>query len=221
MGELVHDARLENKPWVFADREEGARALAALLAPRFKGRKDAAVLAIPAGEVPVGRVLARELGLPFDLVFVRKLHFPDNPEAGFGAVGEGGEAILNPELAGLLDEETVARGIAHERKELAERVARLRKRPPLSLKGRTAILADDGLASGYTMLAAVAEARRRGASSVVVAVPTASERAVQRLLPEVEAVYVANLRRGPYFAVADAYRNWRDLGLDEVAAMLD
>jgi len=128
--------------------------------------------------------------------------------------------LLNPELADALPEGVIEAVVEAERRALAERVRRLRKGPPAPLSGRVAILTDDGLASGYTMLAAVQEARRRGAGRVVVAVPTASKSAVARVLPEVDALYVANLRAGPFFAVADAYQNWRDLSLEEVAALL-
>ncbi len=219
MGRLIADPSLAERSFVFDDREDAGRVLAVMLSG-YRKAPDAVVLAIPAGGVPVGRVLAEALGLPFELIFVRKLHFPDNPEAGFGAVSEGGEVLLNPELAALLPPETIRRVIAEELGALAERVRRLRKRPPRDLRGKTVILTDDGLASGYTMRAAVREARRRGARRVVVAVPTASRAAVSRLLPEVDELYVANLRSGPAFAVADAYRRWRDLDLDEVEALL-
>ena len=220
MGELYQDPRYAGRTRVFADREEAGRVLARLLAPAFAGRRDAVVLAIPAGGVPVGLALARELGLPLDLVFVRKLHFPENPEAGFGAVTEGGAVFVDPRLAEGLPEEVVARVVEAERRALAERVRRLRRGAPPRLRGKTAILTDDGLATGSTMLAAVDEARRRGARELVVAVPTASLSAVQRILPQVDALYVVNLRGGPFFAVADAYRNWRDLSLEEVAELL-
>jgi len=100
-------------------------------------------------------------------------------------------------------------------------VRRLRRVwPPLDLKGKSVILVDDGLASGYTMRVAIEEARRRGADRVLVAVPTASLAAVKRVLPLADRAYVANLRPGPQFAVAEAYQNWRDLSLEEVEALL-
>ncbi len=221
MGQVIYDEGLRERAHVFVDRVDAAEALARLMAPDFRDARDAVVLAIPAGGIPVGLVLAERLGLPFDLLFVRKLHFPDNPETGFGAVSEHGEVVLNPRLAAYLDEDTIAEIIEAERRALAERIAVLRgERAAEDLSGKTAIIVDDGLASGFTMLVAIREARARGARRVVVAVPTASAQAVDLLAPEVDTLYVANIRGGPYFAVAEAYTAWRDISLDEAAALL-
>ena len=212
---------LSEKTGVFTDRSHAGQVLAEMLRPHLAEFKEAVVLAIPAGGVPVGMALAAALGLPFDLVFVRKLHFPDNPEAGFGALSEHGAMELNPDYLAFLSPEEIARQAELERRALAERVRRLRRVwPPLDLKGKSVILVDDGLASGYTMRVAIEEARRRGADRVLVAVPTASLAAVKRVLPLADRVYVANLRPGPQFAVAEAYQNWRDLSLEEVEALL-
>ena len=217
---FVNDA-LSGKTGVFTDRVHAGRVLAEMLRPRLADLKEAVVLAIPAGGVPVGLALARALGLPFDLVFVRKLHFPDNPEAGFGALSEHGAMELNPDYLPFFTPGEIARQAEVERRALLARVERLRRVwPARDLRGKTAILVDDGLASGYTMRVAIEEARRQGARRVIVAVPTASLTAVKRVLPLADRVYVANLRTGPEFAVADAYRNWRDLSLDEVEALL-
>ncbi len=221
MGKVIYDERLRERVRVFVDRVDAAEALAQLMKPDFHDARDAVVLAIPAGGIPVGLVLAERLGLPFDLLFVRKLHFPDNPETGFGAISEHGEMMLNQQLAGLLDEDTIAEVIEAEKRALAERIELLRgRREPLDLTGKTAIIVDDGLASGFTMLVAIREALARGAARVVVAVPTASARAVDLVAPEVDALYVANIRSGPYFAVAEAYTAWRDISLSEAAALL-
>jgi predicted phosphoribosyltransferase len=223
MGIIRTDPALANQTWVFHDRDDAGRTVARLLREHISPRllERAVVLAIPAGGVPVGLAIAEELGLPFDLIFIRKLHFPDNPEAGFGAVTEHGEVLLNEPLSRQLSSAVIRRQVEIEKRALARRVAELRRlRPEVPLTGRVAIIADDGLASGFTMLAAVREARRRGAREVIVAVPTASEQAARRVAREAEAVIVANLRGGPYFAVAEAYTGWRDLSLEEVARML-
>ncbi|WP_051929122.1 phosphoribosyltransferase [Thermopetrobacter sp. TC1] len=224
MGTIITEPALSQAVGVFDDRNDAGLVTAALILRHFDEEtlKNAAVVAIPAGGVPVGLMLARRLNVPFDLIFIRKLHFPDNPEAGFGAVTEHGALMINEALAARLSRQTLERVIALEREALAERIQTLRRHvPPLSLTGRTAIIADDGLASGFTMLAAIEEARRRGAERVIVAVPTASEQAARRVAAAADAVVVPNLRGGPWFAVAEAYRHWRDLTLDEVAAMLD
>ncbi len=221
MGRLYIDSALSERRRVFSGRTEAGEALARMLAPACAGRSDAAVLAIPAGGVPVGLAMAKALGLAFDLIFIRKIHFPDNPETGFGALSEHGEILLNPQLARMLDEAEIARQIRIEEAALKKRVRLLRReQEPLDLTGMTAIITDDGLASGFTMLAAAAEARRRGAREVIVAVPTASRQAVELLADAVEEIHVANLRSGPCFAVADAYVHWRDLELEEVREML-
>ncbi len=223
MGIIRTDPALSNQVFVFRDRKDAGEAVARLLAAHISPRllERAVVLAIPAGGVPVGLAIARALKRPFDLLFIRKLHFPDNPEAGFGAVTEHGEVLLNEVLSRHLPPAVIERQIAIERRALARRLDALRRFwPEVDVKGRTAIIADDGLASGFTMLAAVHEARRRGAAAVIVAVPTASEQAARRVAREADAVVVANLRGGPRFAVAEAYTHWRDLSLEEVAAML-
>ncbi len=222
MGEIHIDHDLAERRYVFTDRTHAGLVVARMLS-EWRGRADeAVVLAIPAGGVPVGLTIARALGLPFDLLFIRKLHFPDNPESGFGAVGEHGEVLLNEHLARLLDDRTIERQIALEKAALEARIRRLRRLyPALDLTGRTAIVTDDGLASGFTMLAAIAEARARGAASVVVAVPTASRQAAERVAAAADALYVANLRSGRWFAVAEAYTAWRDLSLEEVERMLE
>jgi len=223
MGIIRTDPALTNQTFVFHDRQDAGLAVARLLkehiSPRLLDR--AVVLAIPAGGVPVGLAIAEALGLPFDLIFIRKLHFPDNPEAGFGAVTEHGEVLLNEPLSRHLAPAVIERQIEIERRALARRVQALRRiRPEVDVRGKVAIIADDGLASGFTMLAAVREARRRGAEAVIVAVPTASEQAARRVAREADAVIVANLRGGPYFAVAEAYTGWRDLSLEEVEHLL-
>ncbi len=219
MGRLFVNGELSGRRFVFRDRVHAGTVLAGMLG-RWRG-SDAVVLAIPAGGVPVGMSLAAELGLAFDPLFIRKLHFPHNPEAGFGAVGEHGEVLLNPRLAPLLDEATVQRVIELEKRALRQRITRLRALwPEREVKGRPAIITDDGLASGFTMLAAIAEARARGAASVIVAVPTASATAAATIAEEADELHVANLRSGPTFAVAEAYENWRDIPLEEVEALL-
>ena len=109
MGEIFIDHDLAERRYVFTDRTHAGLVVARMLT-EWRGRSDeAAVLAIPVGGVPVGLAIARALGLPFDMLFIRKLHFPDNPESGFGAVSEHGEVLLNERLARLLDRKTIER----------------------------------------------------------------------------------------------------------------
>ncbi len=158
MAQLFVNPEFTNKIFVFKDRQEAGAVLAEMLRPKYERAPNVWVLAIPAGGVPVGLVIAQKLKLPFDLIFVRKIHFPDNPEAGFGALSFDGEVLLNEELVAYagLDEKTIAHQIQLEKEDLKERELLFRqgKKFP-DLGGQTVILVDDGLASGYTMMAAV------------------------------------------------------------------
>ncbi len=221
MGRLSEEPRLRNRLRVFKDRAGAGRLLAKRLLA-WRGRKPH-LFAIPAGGVPVAAEIARSLGLPLDLLIVRKIQIPWTTEAGFGALDPEGEAIFNEELLQRLSltKEEVAAQVARAAAVSRRREARLRGgRPYPELVGEPAIIVDDGLASGFTMRAAVQFLKRRGAGEIVVAVPTASERTVQDLLPEVDELLCLNVRSGWSFAVADAYVNWYDLDDEEVLEIL-
>ncbi len=206
----------------YEDREEAGTVLASMLS-RHRGG-EGLVLAIPNGGVAVGAAISRALGLELGLMVVRKIQFPDNPEAGFGAVGADGTVVLDE---GLMR----GQGLSHEevclQKEKAlrsvrERLTRLGERAVMpSVKGREVILVDDGLATGSTMEAAICVARRQGPAKVTVAVPTASHKAWGRIRPLVEELVCPHVGRGPFFAVADAYRHWYDVTDDEVIRIMD
>jgi putative phosphoribosyl transferase len=219
---IIEDPILRNRTGVYQDREEAGSYLAAFL-EEYRG-KEATVLAIPAGGVPVGMAVSSRLGLPLDLLIARKIPIPGNTEAGFGALSLEGEMVLNPALVRMLglsaDEiEELAQPV---RDELQRRNILFRKgRPGPAIRGKEAILVDDGLASGYTMIAALRNVRRREPKKIVVAVPTASASTVKLLSPEVEVIVCPNIRSGYSFAVADAYRSWRDLTEAEVVRMLE
>ena len=177
------------------------------------------VLAIPAGGVPIGWEIAMALRLPMDVIVVRKIQIPGNTEAGFGAIGPDGEILLNePLMQDLhLTRKEIEDQVAHTKDVLKLREARFRKgRPFPELKDKQVILVDDGLASGYTMLAAITFVKHDKPQEVIVAVPTSSARAIDFILGEVNELFCANIRTGPYFAVAEAYRNWYDLTDEEV-----
>lgn len=221
MAKLIEYPELRDARFVFRDRAEGGRTLATLL-ERFR-RGTAVVLGIPSGGVPVGLVVAEELELPFDVVIARKIPLPAEPEAGFGAVSAEGDAVFNelmmpywgigPGEAAALAERT--------RQEVVRRERLFRgARPFPELAGKAAIVVDDGLASGFTALACLAQARRRRPSLLALAVPTASTSAIERVSGAADEIYCPNVRGGRFFAVAEAYRNWRDLSEEEVLALL-
>jgi predicted phosphoribosyltransferase len=221
MGRLIEDPDLRDKVYVFADRTDAGRQLAARLT-EYRGAK-VHLFAIPAGGVPVGAQIAKSLGLPLDLIIVRKIQLPWTTEAGFGALDPDGQAIFNDvliERAGLTRQQ-IETQVQKTLTSLNQRETSLRGgRPYPDLTGQAAIVVDDGLASGYTMRAAVRFLKGKGAGEVIVAVPTGSARTVQELLPLVDALVCLNVRGGWSFAVADAYENWYDLDEDEVVAIL-
>lgn len=220
---LVQLDEFRNRSHVFRDRRDAGRVLAGMLALKHSGAKDALVLAVPSGGVPVGIEIAAALKLPLELVIVRKVQIPGNTEAGFGAVGSSGRVFFNePLLARLnLSPQEVEAQVAKVRVDLAERERRFRSGAPFpDLSGKTAILADDGLASDYTMLAALDSAKAAGAKRTIVATPTAHLDSLERVAEACDEIYCANVRAGMRFAVAEAYREWRDLTPAEVQAML-
>jgi predicted phosphoribosyltransferase len=207
--------------FLFKDRAEAGRLLAQKLSQFVS--PDVLVLAIPAGGVPVACEIARILKLPLDLMIVRKIQIPGQTEAGFGAVGPDGEVIFNEDLLERLrlKEEVLRQTVEQTKKVVEARNQLFRKgRPFPPVKGKTVIMVDDGLASGFTMMEAVRFIGRREAKEVIVVIPTAPEDSVNRLLSQVDEIYCLNIRTFFPFAVADAYENWYDLTDQEVIGLL-
>lgn len=225
MGSLTEESSLRDRVFVFRDRPEAAALLARKLADcGVTEDHNPIVLAVPSGGVPIASGIARALGVDFDLIIVRKVQMPGNPEAGIGAMGPEGTVILNETLIqrlGLTEEEIQCE-IEKTRRVLKKREELFRgSRPFPALDGRVVIITDDGLASGYTMLSAVEFIKKRSPRTLVVAVPTAPKNTVDLVLPEVDEFVCLNVRGGFSFAVASAYENWYDLGDDEVISILN
>jgi len=204
----------------FRDRREAGRALAAAVKARQPA--DPLVLAIPRGGVPVGCELAKALHAPFDLIVPRKLPIPYNPEAGFGAVTPDGTVVLNGPLVrelGLSKRE-IDNIVMAVMDEVQRRVKAYRPGPPLDPKGRTVIITDDGLASGYTMIAAVRDVKKKGPKKVIVAVPCSPRSSVERLEQEADEVVSLYVQEYGSFAVASYYDEFPDLSDGEVLALL-
>lgn len=204
---------------IFEDRIDAGERLAEAL-KEYAG-PDTVVLGIPRGGVIVAEVVARTLGVPLDVVVPRKVGAPGNPELGLGAVAPG-VRVLDPWLIERLGvtEEYLEREIAAEE---AETVRRLRvyrgDRPPLDLAGKTAIVIDDGVATGGTAVAALRWARAQGASRVILAVPVAPPQTMERLRHEADAV-VALATPEPFFAVGEWYRRFDQTSDEEVIEAL-
>jgi predicted phosphoribosyltransferase len=221
MGKLLEDPALRDRLEVFTDRDHAGRLLAGRLL-EYRGRA-VQLFAIPAGGVPVAAPIARSLEIPLNLIIVRKIQLPYTTEAGFGALNPAGEAIFNEDLLQRihLSKKEIALQMEKAAASMRLREERLRGgRPYPELAGETVIVVDDGLASGYTMRAAVQFLRGRGAGKIIVAVPTGAEHTVQSLLAEVDELICLNIRSGWSFAVAAAYENWYDLDEVEVLEIL-
>src|SRR5450759_3903720 len=161
---------------MFRDRYDAGETLAERLR-EFAGRPDVVVLALPRGGVPVGYVVARELGVPLDVFVVRKLGTPGQPELAMGAIASGGVRVLNRDVVDsfAIPDWAIEQVTRQEEEELQRRERQYRgNRSPLEVRGKTVILVDDGLATGSTMRAAAAALRKAGAARIVVAVPVAS-----------------------------------------------
>jgi putative phosphoribosyl transferase len=222
MKEFAEDRALREKKYVFADRRDAGKLLAGSLS-KYKDT-DALILAIPSGGLPVAAEMANILGMQLDIIIVRKLQIPFNPEAGFGAMGPDGEIIVNEELLSqlMLTEEVIHAQIKKIGEVIRQRDRLFRRGKPFpSCRDRTVIVVDDGLASGYTMLAALQYIKRKMPSRLVVAVPTGPEKTIKKILAETDEIMCLNVRSSFPFAVADAYRNWYDLTDEDVLTILD
>lgn len=207
-------------PVLFKDRLDGGQKLAQEL--KKLHLKTPVVLAIPSGGVPVGLEIAKALSCPFDLIVVRKIQYPWTTEAGFGAVASDGTLFLGPAARELSQEVIQAQSqkaieqVKHREKEFLE------GRKGIHIEGKTAILVDDGLATGSTMFAAMKSIRKRKPAEVVVATPTASGGAVRLLKKEADKVITLYEHpRGLPFAVASSYQKWHDLTGEEVIEYLE
>jgi len=205
----------------YRDRKDAGEVLASKL-QEYRG-KGLVVLAIPNGGVPVGAVIAEAIEAELYLMIVRKLQIPDNPETGFGALTSDGFLLLNHPLVKHLG---LSEAQIEQQKERA--LASIRSRQIYfgqraetpSLHKRSVILVDDGLASGFTMEAAVQSARSQGAAEVIVAVPTSSMTAYRRLKTQVDEIICPDVSRLQIFAVANAYQHWYDVEEEEVLSIL-
>jgi predicted phosphoribosyltransferase len=205
----------------FADRAEAGRSLAPLLAARGFDRP--VIFALPRGGVPVAPPIAKALGAPLDLLLVRKLGVPWQPELGFGALAEGlEEPLLNQDIIAHtgLTEDMIALVLAAEKQELARRaLLYLKGRKRLDPKGRIAVLVDDGLATGFTARAALQALRQRGAARLILAVPVAAPESIATLkdvADEIIAVETEDFHGG----ISASYVDFHQIGDAEMLGML-
>jgi putative phosphoribosyl transferase len=217
---IIERPELRDRTRVFRNRAHAGEVLAAMLSSYSK--TDAIVLAIPAGGVPVAAAIAEKLKIALDVAVVSKITLPWNIEAGYGAVAFDGTMRLNEDLMPRLGlgKGQIQQGVKQTTQKVMRRVKRFRGDQPFpDLAKRQAIIVDDGLASGFTMLTAIEALRKAGARHLLVAVPTGHANSLPRMAAEVEVLYCANIRTGFSFAVADAYEEWTDVTEEEAIAL--
>lgn len=206
---------------VFHDRADAGKALAVAVADRALHRP--LVLGLPRGGVPVAFEVARAISADLDVLVVRKLGVPDQPELAFGAIASGGVRVFNADvmqmLPGLKDQ-AVERILARESSELTRREAAFRgERRYLDFTDRDILLVDDGMATGATMHAAVQAVRQSGPRRVLVAVPTASPEALKRLFGDADEIICLD-SPSPYFSVGSYYERFDQTTDQEVRNLL-
>jgi putative phosphoribosyl transferase len=181
------------------------------------------VVALPRGGVPVADEIASVLGAPLDILAVRKLGAPGNPEYGIGAVAEDGSRVIDTEAVGMVgvDPAELDSIIAGETEELRRRVSAYRgERPPVDLNGRSVIVVDDGVATGVTDTAALRAVRRREPARLVLAVPVCPPESLDRLTAEAdEVICLATPLR--FYGVGQQYRDFSQVSDREVVSILE
>ena len=206
---------------LFRDREDAGRRLAERLAG-YRG-ESAIVFALPRGGVPVGYEIAHALEAPLDIFIARKLGAPGREEFGIGAVAQGGVRVLNERAVEALEipEEYIERVAKQETEEIERRLLILRgDRPDPEVEGRTAILVDDGLATGVTARAAVEALRRRNPGRLVLAVPVCAARSVKLLRSEVDELVCLDTPSN-LMAISLWYQDFYQVGDEQVVELLE
>ncbi|WP_434702378.1 phosphoribosyltransferase [Pseudomonas sp. Z1-12] len=206
----------------YADRAAAGQRLIEPLA-QYRGQSNAIVLALPRGGVPVAWAVADALGLPLDLILVRKLGVPSHPEVAMGAIASGAIQIRNDDAlrAHHVDQAAFDAVLQRERQELARREALYRgSRPPVDLKQQVVLLVDDGLATGASMMAAVRAVRLQNPLAIVVAVPVAPVETAEALRSEVDE-FVCPLMPEWMRSVGDWYEDFSQTPDETVVALLD
>jgi putative phosphoribosyl transferase len=205
----------------FRDRADAGRRLARVLEPFREARP--VILGLPRGGVPVAAEVAHHLDAPLDVILVRKLGVPIQPELAMGAIGEDGVRVLNADVVEAvgIDDATIDAVEAQERAELAARAKRFRGvRPRVPVTNRTAIIVDDGIATGSTAHAAILVARAHGAARVILAVPVGPARTCAELAEFADEV-ICPEQPSPFGAVGQFYRDFSQTTDDEVVAYLE
>ncbi len=204
---------------MFVDRKDAGERLARAL-EKYKDT-DVLIFAIPRGGVEVGYYVARSLNAQFSILIARKLPFPYDQEAGFGAIAEDGSMSMIEDAGHCVSKPEMDRIIEVQKEEIKRRIAVLRGGRPLPIiKDRTVILIDDGIAMGSTMRAAIMLCRKAEAQTIVVAVPVTGKKTAHEIKKLVDDIVVLVIPQ-PFYAVAQVYENWYDVSDQEVIAIME
>lgn len=206
---------------IFKDRKEAGEKLAIALS-EYKNHSETKIIALPRGGVIVGFEIAKALNTALDIVCVRKIGAPFNPEFAIGAITETGVKILSDETIQALgiSAKFLEEAIEKEQKEALSRLQRYRKnKPARNLQGKIVILVDDGLATGSTMLAAIKTVKAEKAKEVIVALPVAAPDSLAKIQSEVDKI-ICLLQPDHFFAVGQFYENFDQVTDEEVKLLL-
>jgi predicted phosphoribosyltransferase len=203
---------------IFEGREEAGFLLSELISQRLHKLDDPIIMSIPRGGVPVGFVISKELEIPMSIVVVRKLGLPWNEEAGFGAIDPEGSTYLDEDVveSAKLDIDSIRKIADREFKELKRRERLFLPNGYPRINGRGVVIVDDGIATGYTAIAACGFCKRKGAKSVLVAVPVCPGDSAGRFKDCAEEFICYHKGTEFHFAVGMYYRNFKQLTDDEV-----
>ena len=206
---------------VYRDRTQAGQILSKYLSEYIN--KDSVVLALPNGGIPVGLEISKKLNIDFDLVFVSKITPKFNSEVGYGSVSESGITNLNKDLIAMfgIKKHEVEEDIEKTKRKISQRIKNYKLKKRININGKTVILVDDGIASGYTMINAVETVKKRNAKEIIIAVPTAPLSSYNKLLDYTDQIICPDIRDVYSFAVADAYENWYDINLESAIKFLN
>ncbi|MEW6066850.1 MAG: phosphoribosyltransferase [Nitrospirota bacterium] len=205
----------------YKDRKDAGIFLCSLLTP-YKNKKDIMVLALPRGGVVVGYEIAKALNCPFDIIIVRKIGFPDNPELAIGAISETGIVVLNEGIISTygISEGYIEKEITNQKKEILRRIDLYRRGKGISpLDGKIIILVDDGVATGATIKAAISTLKKEKISRLIVALPVSPEDTAEDIKKMVDEFICPEIPEW-FMAVGNYYEDFTQVSDEEVVEIL-
>jgi putative phosphoribosyl transferase len=207
---------------IFSDRTQAGNVLGKYLEDKINRNLNPIVLGIPRGGVLVAKEVVKILQVPMGLLIVRKLGVPQNPELAFGAVDPDGEVYIDKKTADYfkLSEDQIKKVVNEETKKIKEREKLFLKGSMPNLSGREVIIVDDGIATGYTVIAGVNFVKRRSARKVIVASPVCPADTLKRIKEYADEVFCYHVSHDPNFAVGMFYKNFRQVEDQEVLELL-